>query len=671
MKRHIAIILFVVSALGLSAREVVTVNRDWKFFTNSETSSDKSMLVDLPHTWNNDALSGRRDYFRGIGNYLKSVDIPSSWENKRVFLLVEGSSTVTDVMLNGKHICEHRGASTAFSCEITDALRYGAANFFWIMVNNSPRMDILPTAGEANVYGGIYRGIKLIVTDDVAFSPLDDASQGVYIQTSSVTQSRVEGRAVVNIVSRKGIPQDCYLRMRLVDDNGSVSLQSVSDIAAGTRGAWQVELPFVLENPHLWDGVRNPYLYQAEFSLVSGAAVLDSVVFDTGFRYYEVTDSGFVLNGRLYPVRGVVMHKDRVMVGPAVTPMQIEEDFNIVTEMGANAVRVAGGRHADYFYDLCDQAGVIVWTDLPFTGATYYTDKAFINSSSFKDNGRQQLREMIHQLYNHPSIFFWGLFSDVSYRGDDPVPYITELDSIAHGLDPSRRTIAASNQDGEINGITDFIVFDHSFGWSEGLPDDILVWKEMMKRKWSTMKYGVSYAAGGSIFQQDETLARPVMLSNRHPEGWHTYFHERYFLNAACDSTIWSVWVGNMFDFGAVGRQWGDGKGTNDYGLVTFDRKDRKDAYYLYKANWNESEPFIYIAEKRRDTRSSRKQTVKIYSNQDEVELLVNNRSVGTRTGEHGVFVWEDVELRSGINRLEARSGWASDKTVLNVVQGR
>ena len=669
--RHIVLLLSLVLSTGASAREVVTINRDWKFFTNNETSSDKSMLVDLPHTWNNDALSGRRDYFRGIGNYLKSVDVPASWQGSRVFLLVEGSSTVTDVMLNGKHICEHRGGSTAFSCEITDVLRYGAGNFFWIMVNNSPRMDVMPTAGEANVYGGIYRGIKLIVTSDAAFSPLEDASQGVYIETSSVAGDRVEGKAVMNLTSRAGIPDDSYLRMRLVDADGRVASQSVADVAAGTRGDWRVELPFVLENPVLWNGLKNPYLYQAEFSLVSGNTVLDSLTVDTGFRYYEVTDKGFMLNGEPYPVHGVVMHKDRVMVGPAVTPMQIEEDFNIMREMGANAVRVAGGRHADYFYDLCDQAGVIVWTDLPFTGATYYTDKAFINSRSFKENGQQQLREMIRQLYNHPSILFWGLFSDVEYRGDDPVPYIVRLDSIASALDPARKTIAASNQDGEINSVTDLIVFDHSFGWSEGLPDDILVWKEMMNRKWKDMKYGVSYAAGGSIFQQDDTLTRPVMLSNRHPEGWHTYFHERYFENAACDSTIWSVWVGNMFDFGAVGRVWGDGKGTNDYGMVTFDRKDRKDAYYLYKANWNESEPFVYITEKRRDTRSSRTQTIKVYSNQAEVELLVNNKSVGTRNGVHGVFVWENVELRGGINRLEARSGWASDKTVFNITQSR
>lgn len=671
MKRYFVILLLIVSSWELSAREVVSINRDWKFFTNNEINSDKALIVELPHTWNNDALSGRRDYFRGIGNYLKRVDIPAAWKNCRVFMVIEGSSTVTDVMIGGKHICEHKGGSTAFSCEITDALKFGEGNFIWITVNNSPRMDIMPTAGEANVYGGIYRGIKLIVTGDAAFSPLEDASQGVYIQPRNVSAERVEGQAVMNLTSRLGVPADSYIRMRLVDQDGKVVSQSVTDIAAGTRGNWRVNMPFVLENPILWNGLKNPYLYRAEFALISGLTVLDSVSFDTGFRFYDITDHGFLLNGEPYPIRGVVMHKDRVMVGPAVTAMQIEEDFNILTEMGASAVRVANGRHADFFYELCDQAGIIVWTDLPFTGATYYTDKAFINSESFKTNGDQQLREMIHQLYNHPSILFWGLFSDVSYRGDDPVPYITHLDSIASAMDPGRMTIAASNQDGDINTITDLIVFDHSFGWSEGLPDDILVWKDMMCRKWNRLKYGISYAAGGSIFQQDDNLTRPVMLSNRHPEGWHTYFHERYLANTADDPSLWSVWVGNMFDFGAVGRMWGDGKGTNDYGLVTFDRKDRKDAYYLYKANWNSSDPFVYITEKRRDTRSSRTQTVKVYSNQPEVELFVNGKSQGARSGTSGIFLWENVEMRNGINRLEAKSGWASDKSVLNITQSR
>jgi beta-galactosidase len=355
------------------------------------------------------------------------------------------------------------------------------------------------------------------------------------------------------------------------------------------------------------------------------------------------------------------------MAGTAVTPFQIEDDVNLIPEMGSNAVRVADGQHSDYFYTLCDEAGIIVWSDMPLVGATYMTDFEYVDTERFKANGEEQLSEMICQLYNHPSVALWGLFSNFSTRGDDPCPYIRHLDSLARRLDPNRFTVAASNQDGRINFITDLIVFNQSFGWLNGMPDDIVVWMEQMRRDWSKLHAGVSYAAGGSIYLQSEDLTKTKVESNQHPENWQTYFHERYVVNLAGNTQFWGIFVGNMFDFGAAQRIWGDGKGVNDYGLVTFDRKDRKDAYYLYKANWNDTEPFVYITGKRLDTRTVRRQTVKVYSNQPEIELFVNNRSAGKRRGTNGIFTWENVDFKGGINRIEARSDLATDRTAINI----
>jgi beta-galactosidase len=322
---------------------------------------------------------------------------------------------------------------------------------------------------------------------------------------------------------------------------------------------------------------------------------------------------------------------------------------------------VAGGRHCEYFYELCDRAGLMVWTDTPFTGAAYPTDIDFVDTPRFRENGREQLSEMISQLWNHPCVVAWGLFSNVTTDGDDPVPYIRELNDLTHRLDPSRLTAGTSNKNGDINFITDLIAFDQSFGWDSGMPDMIGLWVAQLAREWKNLPAGLSYSAGASILHQSETLRKTVVLSNHHPEGWQTAFHEEYMRGAVFSPSLWGVFVGNMFDYGAARHVWGDGKGTNDHGLVTFDRKDCKDAYYLYKANWNTTDPFVYLVGKRLDTRASRRQTITVYSNRPSVELFVGGRSQGVRSGENGVFTWADINLRPGANRLEARAAVTSD----------
>ncbi len=645
----------------LSAREIYSLNRGWTFSIGQTNRTDHGTAVHLPHTWNNDAMVGKSDYFRGEGYYDRAITIPAEWQGKRLFIRILGANSVTNLFINGCHVGEHRGGSSAFTFEVSDFVRFGQLNMFRIVVNNSPRMDIQPTAGAANCYGGLYRGVELIVTEAYTISPLEHGCDGVWIESTSVSEARVEGSVKVALSGVKEMPGTFNVEIRITDAEDNHITDNIAPITADSEDI--ISVPFTIESPTLWQGTENPYLYNIDVKLRSTDHVVDSLGVVTGFRTVAVdSNKGFLLNGKPYPLRGAVIHRDRTMAGNALTPLQIEEDFNTLLDMGANAVRIAGGQHADYFYELCDNHGIVVWSEGPLQGQAYATDCQYVRTEAFEQNGFIQLEETIKQLYNHPSVAFWGIFSKLNYRGDNPTNYVRGLNAKAKQLDPSRITAAVSNQDGELNFITDAVVFEHSFGWTGGEPDDIKLWCEQFRSQWrGKLCAGVTFAAGGSIFQQDEALTRPKPDGQWHPEGWQTHLHERYMSHLHTAEGFFGVFVTNLFEYGAAGYTYGDGKGTDDSGLITFDRKDRKDAYFLYKALWNTTDPFVHIVGRRYDTRTECKQSIKVYSNQAEVDLVLNDFPVSSKTSGNGIFIWEDLELQPGINRLEARSGWATD----------
>ncbi len=670
MKRIFATILFALLAASLSGRNVININRDWRFFSGAEQSSEMAITVSLPHTWNNDALSGKHNYFRGIGNYLKNITAPTEWSGKRVFIKFHGSNAVTSVYLNNQFVGEHRGGTTSFTFEITRLLNIGRNNTIWVIVNNAPGHDVLPTAGDANSYGGIFRDVELLVTSPILFSPLDNGSHGVYISTREVNTDRVEGEVAVKIESM--VERSLQLQLAIVSQTGDTVVRETGKLKVSGKGAQQAYVPFEIEKPVLWNGVKNPFLYNVIVKLAGEGIVFDSVGVSTGFRSCTVDPSwGFLLNGEPYPVRGVVVHQDRAMVGTALRPYQVEEDFELIREMGANAVRIAGGAHAPEFYEMCDRNGILVWSEIPFTGPAYFTDKAYLDTQTFRQNGRMQLTETIRQQYNHPSVVMWGIFSCLAMQGDNPVPYVRELNELAKKEDPSRMTVSESNRDGELNFVTDLVVWRHTFGWTEGSVSDIKIWLEQLRAGWSGLRSAVSYSAGASVYHQEDSLYRPRVEGNWHPERWQTTLHEDYFRHLNGQKNIWGIFVANMFDYGAAGRTWGEGNGLNDHGLVTFDRKYRKDAFYFYKANWNSDDRFVYIAQRRWDSREKAVQELKVYSNVPEVELLLNGVSLGKHSGQNGTFVWSGVVLREGANTVEARAGEGlADRTVVKINSG-
>ena len=377
-----------------------------------------------------------------------------------------------------------------------------------------------------------------------------------------------------------------------------------------------------------------------------------------GLRYYTVEpDKGFFLNGEHLQLRGVCRHQDHAEIGNALSALNHEEDMAIMLEMGVNAIRLAHYPQDKYMYDLCDRNGLVIWAEIPFIGPGGYRDKGFVDQPSFRENGKQQLIELIRQNFNHPSICFWGLFNELKQTGDDPCDYIRELNVLAHQEDPSRPTTAASNQGGDLNVLTDLICWNQYFGWYGGQPSGIGSWADATHKKYPERCIGISeYGAGASVYHQQEELKKPVANSYWHPENWQAYFHEEHWKAIDSRPFLWGTFVWNMFDFGAAHRTEGEIAGKNDKGLVTFDRKHKKDAFYFYIANWNADDPFVYITSRRLTERKALPQPVKVYSNQPEVELFLYGKSLGKKKTVYGICIWEDVPIQPGQNQLLAKT---------------
>ncbi|GHV70378.1 beta-galactosidase [Bacteroidia bacterium] len=650
--------------MPVSAREVISLNRSWRFTPGYETRKNVFTEVNLPHTWNLDAMSGKENYYRGLANYEKIVNIPEVWKGKSVYIRFKGVNSVANVFVNGRHVGEHRGGYTAFVFDISDYLNYGKDNTLWIRVNNAIQLDVLPLLGDFNMYGGIYRDVDLIVAEPAHIALTDYASSGVYLTQKPLGKDLEQIAARVLLTGKSG--DEVAVKIQIKDKQQHIVSEKQQAVILTGDAQQAVNLSLEIKNPHLWQGAEDPYLYKVETELLRQGQVADRVVELLGIRHYTVDpDKGFFLNGKHVQLRGVCRHQDREGLGNALYPIHHKEDMDIVLEMGANAIRLSHYPQDKYIYDLCDEYGIVVWSEIPFVGPGGYRDKGFVDQESFKENGRQQLKELIRQNFNHPSICFWGLFNELKESGDNPVPYLKELNELAQQEDASRVTVAATNQSGELNRISDMIAWNLYYGWYGGKPSSIAGWADKTHTEYPNTPIGISeYGAGASIYHQQEELKQPDAVSYWHPENWQAYFHEEHWKELDKRPFIWGTFIWNLFDFGAAHRTEGEINGKNDKGLVTFDRKVRKDAFYFYKANWNKTDAFVYIAEKRLTERKQAPQKIKIYSNQTEVELFVNGKSLGKRRGDYGMFIWENVSLQSGKNQVTARSGKVLEDSV-------
>ena len=507
-------------------------------------SQSGPVIVNLPHTWNSTDFMSDGGYRRGYGTYSKNLEIPADYKGKRIFLRFEGAGSVANVFINSNHLGEHKGAYTAFTYEITDYVNYGGSNSVSVICDNSQRFDLAPQGGDFNMYGGLYRDAWLIVTDDDAcISPLYFGSSGVFVSQLLASEKRAELRAEI-FLSTKSDYKDCEVVFSILGkDNNVVFTQTIPYINNN-----KVLCNVSIDNPHLWNGIKDPYLYKTETVLKRKGKEIDRVEENIGIRYYYVdSNKGFFLNGEHLKLRGVCRHQDWDSIASALTEKNHLADFSFFEEMGANALRLAHYPQAQFMFREADKRGFIVWEEIPFVGG-------YIKSKDFDDNLKLQLSELILQNYNHPSICFWGLFNEITGDFDSIVAQLNEL---AHKLDPYRMTVAATYQEGSFNFITDAIAMNKYFGWYYNKVEDFATYFDDWHTKNPNAKIGLSEYGGGANTNQHvdqfvpEDDPRPSSRGPWHPEEKQTAIHISTLKMITERDYIWGSFVWNMFDFGS------------------------------------------------------------------------------------------------------------------------
>ena len=656
----LAVAIALAAPSRIFAREDTRLDGGWRFQSGDVTNAIAPdfndagwQTVSIPHNWGWEDAQAGRDFYRGPGWYRRELNIDAA-PGKRFFLRFEAASQVADVYVNGKSVGEHRGAFGAFCFEITKALSATGTNLLAVRVDNSKLPDIAPLAGDFSVYGGLYRPVHLIETGLENIALTDHGSPGVAWLQTSVSKNEAVLDVTAQVSNSTTNKERVTLITRIVDAAGNLVVGNPQNISLAPRTTAPYFQRVTVPQPHLWNGRKDAYLYSAIVELVSSNGLVDSVTQPLGLRsYYVDPDKGFFLNGQPCHLHGVNRHQDMAGKGWAISEADMEADVAMLKEIGATVVRCCHYQHSDYFYSLCDRAGILVWAELPQVNVVRSTPE-------FGETTRNQWLDLIRQNVNHPAIFAWSLFNEINGSGgDDPHPGLQDLRNVAHGEDPTRPTIAATMTDSrpQMNRISDLLGWNIYPGWYSGNHED---YGKMMDARRNSSRAGgfclSEYGAGANTAQHEQNPQKPQPRGAWHPEEWQAELHESAWAQIKPRPFVWGSFVWCMFDFAVATRHEGDQPGLNDKGLVTRDRLTKKDAFYFYKANWSE-EPMVYITSRRFTERTNAVTDVKIYSNAKAVELSVGGISQGKKAdGVNGVFIWKDITLKPGENKIEARA---------------
>ena len=630
-------------------RKIININDNWSFIKNSAQAPtvlpDAAENVNLPHTWNAaDGTDGGNDYFRGSCCYARRLNLSDLPKADRYYLEINGANSSADVYMNGKRLAHHDGGYSTWRVEITNTLR--EENIIAVIVDNSANETVYPQTADFTFYGGLYRDVNIIAVPDTHFQLDYFGGNGIKV-TPVMQENNANISLEIYITDLKNGDKVLY---NIMDAKG--------DLVAATESE-QLFADFTIEQPHLWDGVNDPYLYTATATIIRGGEPLDSVSTRFGCRSFEIDPKrGFILNGREYPLRGVSRHQDRAGFGNALTPEHHRQDMDLICEVGANTIRLAHYQHDRYFYDLCDERGMIVWAEIPYISRHMPTGN---------ENTVSQLKELIIQNYNHPSIVVWGISNEITMDGakdPDMIANHRRLNDMVHEMDKTRLTtmacITMCEIDEEIVHITDVVSYNHYFGWYGGGTDDNGVWFDKFHEKYPDRAIGCSEYGCEAL---NWHTSNPKQ--GDYTEEYQAHYHEELIKQLFSRKYIWATHVWNMFDFGADARAEGGENGQNHKGLVTFDRKYKKDAFYAYKA-WLSSEPFVHICGKRYIDRVEEVTKVTVYSNLPTVELFANGKSLGKKTVDNHFFYFDVPNV--GKTSLKAVAGECTDESVINKV---
>ncbi len=629
-------------------RNIINFNAKWAFTKQADAIPaalpEDWEWVNLPHSWNAiDGQDGGNDYFRGTAYYAKSFDKADLPESDLYYLELQGANSSADVYVNGKNLAHHDGGYSTWRVNITEALE--DTNLVVVAVDNSANETVYPQMADFTFYGGLYRDVSIICVNNAHFDLDYYGAPGIKVTPEICGKdAKIEIEVFVKNTNigqniRYTICTPCGCEVAKVETNDTKVVLDIADV-------------------HLWHGRKDPYLYTAKAELIEDGTVLDNVSARFGCRTFEITaDRGFILNGEEYPLRGVSRHQDRWGIGNALLPEHHEEDIDLICEVGCTTIRLAHYQHAQYFYDLCDERGLVIWAEIPYISK---------HMPTARENTISQMTELIAQNYNHPSIVVWGLSNEISIGGstEDLLENHRILNDLCHEMDKTRLTTIAAvsmcKMDDPYLQIPDVVSYNHYFGWYGGDTSMNGPWFDKFHETHPNIPIGCSeYGCEALNWHTSDPR------QGDYTEEYQAFYHEELIKQLFTRKYMWATHVWNMFDFGADGRNEGGENGQNHKGLVTFDRKYKKDSFYAYKA-WLSDDPFVHLCGKRYIDRVEDVTKVTVYSNLPEVELFYNGVSLGKKTAEDHFFYF-DVP-NAGETTLVAVAGEFKDESVIRKV---
>ncbi len=626
-------------------RQVLNFNRKWSFSKNADQIpteiSKKWDFVNLPHSWNSiDGQDGENDYYRGVAYYAKQLIKTELPKADRYYIEINGANSSAELYVNGKKLASHDGGYSTWRVDITDSLEMD--NLIVIAVDNSPNKRVYPQNADFTFYGGLYRNVNIIAVNNAHFDLEYYGGPGLKV-TPKINGKNADVEVEAYVTNpEKGME----LVYKVMDQEGNV-------VGEQTTSVENTIANIAISNVHLWHGRKDPYLYTATIELVKDGKVYDNISTRFGCRTFEIDpNKGFILNGEEYPLRGVSRHQDRIGIGNALLPEHHEEDMDLICELGATTIRLAHYQHDQYFYDLCDERGMVVWAEIPYISGHMPTGR---------ENTISQMKELIIQNYNHPSIVVWGLSNEITIAGsnEDLLENHKILNDLVHEMDSTRKTVIACVSMCDINDpyvhVPDVVSYNHYFGWYGGDTSMNGPWFDNFHEKYPNTPIGVSEYGCEAL---DWHTSDPKQ--GDYTEEYQAYYHEELIKQLFTRKYIWATHVWNMFDFGADARAEGGENGQNHKGLMTFDRKYKKDSFYAYKA-WLSDDPFVHICGKRYVDRVEDVTKVTVYSNQPEVELFVNGKSLGKKSSPEHFFYFDVPNV--GVSKLEAVAGNCKDES--------
>ena len=630
-------------------RNILNINQGWQFFKNTADPavSEGALDVNLPHTWNaEDGADGGNDYFRGSCIYKKTIVKAELPEADQYYLEIRGANSSADVYANGKALCHHDGGYSTWRVNLTEEL--GETMELAICVDNAPNERVYPQMADFTFYGGLYRDVNIIAVSNTHFDLDYFGAPGI-----KITPEICGADAKVEVeVYTTALTEGQKIAYTLCDKEGG-ELQRI-------ESADKV-VTFEISNVHLWNGRKDPYLYSCKAEIVEGEQVLDNVSARFGCRTYEIDpERGFILNGEEYPLRGVSRHQDRLGFGNALLPEHHKEDVELILEVGCTTIRLAHYQHDQYFYDLCDEAGLVIWAEIPYISR---------HMPGGRENTVSQMTELVAQNYNHACIVVWGLSNEITISGSDEdlLENHRILNDLCHKMDKTRKTTIAAVSMCKMTDpylqIPDVVSYNHYFGWYGGDTTMNGPWFDKFHAMHPSIPIGCSeYGCEALNWHTSDPK------QGDYTEEYQAYYHEELIKQLFTRKFMWATHVWNMFDFGADARAEGGENGQNHKGLMTMDRKYKKDAFYAYKA-WlvsPEVDPFVHVCGKRYIDRVEDVTKVTVYSNLPEVELFVNGESIGKQTSDNHFFYFN--VKNEGTTTIKAVAGECTDESTINKV---